>query len=281
MAVKYGIDVSHCQGKIDWARLRISNPDVKFAIIRTGYSFGDKYHDIQFSNNVTGCRNNGVDIYGVYHFSYALSEADAVREAKECVAILSKSNLPKSTIVFFDFEYDGEKFCKTNGVTCDTTFIRKVTDTFCNEIRAAGYVPGVYLNVDYHNRLYKNWFPKDAKVWAAKWVNYSGGTKVSSITTKELENKQIQPPFAFDVWQYGAVIVPNIGIVDADVIVTSTSASEPTSEEVKIESKKSNEQVAAEVVRGEWGNGAERRRRLEEAGYNYRDVQNIVNTYYE
>lgn len=280
MALKYGIDVSHCQGKIDWSKVKSSNPEIKFAIIRTGFSYGARYVDTQFDNNVFGARSVGIDIYGVYHFSYAISELDAIKEAKECLSKIERQSLPKSTIVFFDFEYAGEDFCKANSIVCDTNFVRKITDAFCNEIKAGGYVPGVYLNLDYHNRLYKNWFPKDAKVWAARWTNYSGGSKktdVKPISSKELENTKIQPTFKFDVWQYGATWIPSIGVVDADVIFETTASSEP----VKMESKKSNEDIAAEVVRGDWGNGAERMRRLEEAGYNYRAVQAIVNTYYE
>lgn len=40
---------------------------------------------------------------------------------------------------------------------------------------------------------------------------------------------------------------------------------------------KSNSQVAREVVRGKWGNGPERQRRLQAAGYDYNAVQKIVN----
>lgn len=280
MALKYGIDVSHCQGKIDWDKVRSSNPEIKFAIIRTGFSFGDKYKDTQFTNNVAGCEKNGIDIHGVYHFSYALSVFDARREAAECLAKVAAAGLSKKTIIYFDFEYAGEDFCRDHHVVCDKTFIRNITDAFCNEIKKSGYTPGVYLNEDYNKRLYENWFPKDAKVWAARWVNYSGGSKktdVKSITGKELENAKIQPTFKFDVWQYGATWIPSVGVVDADVIFEATETSDP----VKMESKKSNEDVAVEVVRGEWGNGAERMKRLEEAGYNYRAVQAIVNTYYE
>lgn len=42
-------------------------------------------------------------------------------------------------------------------------------------------------------------------------------------------------------------------------------------------SKKSNEEIANEVIRGDWGNGDERKRRLAEAGYDYNAVQAIVN----
>lgn len=40
---------------------------------------------------------------------------------------------------------------------------------------------------------------------------------------------------------------------------------------------KSNEELANEVIAGKWGNGSDRRARLEAAGYNYSAVQSIVN----
>lgn len=46
---------------------------------------------------------------------------------------------------------------------------------------------------------------------------------------------------------------------------------------VKVETKKSVDEVAREVIRGEWGNGSERKKKLEAAGYNYNEVQNRVN----
>ena len=41
--------------------------------------------------------------------------------------------------------------------------------------------------------------------------------------------------------------------------------------------KKSNEEIAREVIQGKWGNGTERKQRLTAAGYDYSTVQNIVN----
>ncbi len=41
--------------------------------------------------------------------------------------------------------------------------------------------------------------------------------------------------------------------------------------------KKSNTEVAREVINGKWGNGAERKRRLIQAGYDPKAVQKIVN----
>lgn len=40
--------------------------------------------------------------------------------------------------------------------------------------------------------------------------------------------------------------------------------------------KKSNTEIAKEVIQGKWGNGAERKKRLEDAGYDYAAVQREV-----
>ncbi len=40
---------------------------------------------------------------------------------------------------------------------------------------------------------------------------------------------------------------------------------------------KSNTEIANEVIKGVWGNGAERKQRLTAAGYNYTEIQNEVN----
>ena len=41
--------------------------------------------------------------------------------------------------------------------------------------------------------------------------------------------------------------------------------------------KKSNEEIAKEVIQGKWGNGATRKKKLKEAGYDYSAIQKIVN----
>lgn len=42
--------------------------------------------------------------------------------------------------------------------------------------------------------------------------------------------------------------------------------------------KKTVEEIAREVIQGKWGNGADRKKRLEAAGYNYAEVQAKVNS---
>ena len=45
----------------------------------------------------------------------------------------------------------------------------------------------------------------------------------------------------------------------------------------KDEIKKTNEEIANEVIAGKWGNGIDRVTKIKKAGYNYGDVQKIVN----
>lgn len=61
----------------------------------------------------------------------------------------------------------------------------------------------------------------------------------------------------------------------SDAFVTSTSAKKEPVEPAK--PKKSVDEIAKEVVAGKWGNGSERKRLLQEAGYDYNAVQKIVN----
>lgn len=61
----------------------------------------------------------------------------------------------------------------------------------------------------------------------------------------------------------GCIVNPAIGKVVAPTLTPSA--------------KKSVDEVAKEVIRGEWGNGDERYNRLTNAGYNYNEVQAKVN----
>lgn len=61
------------------------------------------------------------------------------------------------------------------------------------------------------------------------------------------------------------------GWVNAGTFV-QTGAKAPT--------KKSNEEIALEVYQGKWGNGIERKNRLEAAGYDYEAIQTLVTKMY-
>lgn len=84
----------------------------------------------------------------------------------------------------------------------------------------------------------------------------------------------------YALWQYtsGGNLDKNIFYGDRtawDKYANPKGTPEPTPEPTP--SKKSVEELANEVLEGKWGNGEERKQRLEAAGYNYQEVQNRVN----
>ena len=61
---------------------------------------------------------------------------------------------------------------------------------------------------------------------------------------------------------------------DYDLVQAEVNKLVPKS---NIPAKKTDEQLAREVIAGKWGNGAERKKRLTEAGYDYPAIQKLVN----
>lgn len=55
------------------------------------------------------------------------------------------------------------------------------------------------------------------------------------------------------------------------------SGSAPAPKPAPAPAKKSNDAIALEVIAGKWGNGDDRKKRLQAAGYDYNTIQNIVN----
>lgn len=68
--------------------------------------------------------------------------------------------------------------------------------------------------------------------------------------------------------------IPNkLGTYDDGYVAKHTTTPAP----ISTPSRKSNEEIAREVFKGKWGNGAERKKRLTAAGYNPSTIQAIVN----
>lgn len=137
MAEYRGIDVSHHNGTIDWAKVKASG-NVDFAIIRSGYGWTDgdieSQRDKRFWENVKGCEANGIP-YGIYHYSYCTDPNNAHKEAEYFLKLI-KGTKP-SYPVWFDIEDESHtKLSKAD--------LTKITDTFCSVVEKAGYYVGVY-----------------------------------------------------------------------------------------------------------------------------------------
>lgn len=81
-----------------------------------------------------------------------------------------------------------------------------------------------------------------------------------------------------DCETYKKVGYKGIAKAIADGIAPIKKSSTPTrKEEPKKVNKKSNEQIAKEVIAGKWGDGDARKKKLKAAGYSYAAIQKIVN----
>ena len=134
-----GIDVSKYQGEIDWEAVK--NDGIDYAIIRVGirgYSEGGILEDEFFRQNIEGAIANGIPV-GVYFFTQAVNEAEALEEADFVIGMLQGYELTYP--VYLDIEDVKKESCRTNGLTVEErTNNAKV---FLERIREAGYEPEI------------------------------------------------------------------------------------------------------------------------------------------
>ena len=157
-----GIDVSTHQETIDWQA--VADSGVEFAIIRAGFrgsSRGDLYEDDCFAGNLEGAKEAGLKI-GVYFFSQAVNEEEAIEEAKYVCNLLEGVSLDLP--VFYDWEYLEGRVPQPWDAPMTECAV-----AFCEEIKIAGYEPGVYFNQDY-GRSYLDLIKlQDYTLWLAEY----------------------------------------------------------------------------------------------------------------
>ncbi len=265
MAKIKGIDVSHWQGTIDWDRVKAAG--IKFAIIKAGGSDAGFYTDSKWEANYTGAKSAGIPI-GAYYFvgRDCVTAAAGKADAERFIKILNGKQLEYP--VYMDNE--AQPASAKAGIT-------EASIAFCEAMEAAGYFVGIYGSVvsGFEERM------DDSKLkayshWVAQYADkctYAG---------------------EYGIWQYSSTgrvdgIKGNVdmdyGYIDYPSIIKNggfngyekTTADKNKSGEDKPTSKKSVDELAAEVINGKWGNGEERKKKLTSAGYDYSVVQARVN----
>lgn len=175
-----GIDVSKYQGNIDWGAVAASG--INFAIIRVGYrgsSSGALVQDPYFKKNISGATKAGIKV-GLYFFTQAVNEAEAVEEASMAMSLASgyKVTYP----IFIDTE--SASGGRANGLSKSAR--TAVVKAFCQTVRNGGYKAGVYAS--------KSWYANQLNasalngycIWVAQYnssCTYSG---------------------KYDMWQYSS-----------------------------------------------------------------------------
>ena len=172
-----GIDVSTWNGNIDWNKVK--NSGVSYVIIRTGYrgsTQGSLVEDNKFRQNIKGATNAGLKV-GVYFFSQAINEVEAVEEASMVLSQIKGYKLAYP--VFIDVEPSGGR---ADGLsTGDRT---KVVNAFCQTIQNNGYKAGIYANKTWFTSKLNTSALSGYKIWLAQYN--------STVTYKG----------RYDMWQY-------------------------------------------------------------------------------
>lgn len=165
-----GIDVSTWNGNIDWNKVK--NSGVSYVIIRTGFrgsTQGSLVEDNKFRQNIQGATNAGLKV-GVYFFSQAINEVEAVEEASMVLSQVKGYKL--SYPVFIDVEPSGGRADKLS--SGDRT---KVINAFCQTIQNGGLRAGIYANKTWLSQKMNVSALSGYKIWLAQYnstVTYGG-----------------------------------------------------------------------------------------------------------
>lgn len=178
-----GIDVSFAQKEIDWSL--VGNSGIDFAMIRAGYrgyESGKLNTDDFFARNITGALNAGIEA-GVYWFSQALNEAEAVEEAEYVLKLISPYSV--TFPVAFDWEPVSSGPARTDKITGDE--LEKCALAFCRTIEEAGYSPVIYASLNLLREKYDKYTIdniSEYELWLAEYKN------------------RPEYPYQFRMWQY-------------------------------------------------------------------------------
>lgn len=179
---KFGIDVSKWNYVIDWEK--VADTKVEYAIVRLGYrgaQSGLLVEDPYFEKNMEGTMKVNIPV-GVYFFTQAINEVEAVEEASMVVELCK--HYPLSYPVFIDTEGAGEN-ARANDLSVEQR--TAVIKAFCETIKNAGYTPGVYASKNwFKNRLNANEL-ESYVLWLAEYADkpsYEGYYDLWQYTSK-------------------------------------------------------------------------------------------------
>lgn len=175
----YGIDISKHNGNID-----LSPYKDQFVIIRAGY--GKSTTDPKFSRNVAECKRLGIP-FGVYWYSYALSVADANKEAAKCLQVIKGLDIKVG--VWYDME-DADGYKGKHGAL-KSDLISEMCRTFCSAIEDAGYYAGIYASASWFRTYIKGCERYDK--WVASWGSNDGKIHGDTSATGTLHQFTSKP----------------------------------------------------------------------------------------
>ena len=303
-----GLDISSHQNGINFNQIK--DAGVQFLILRagfTGWGTGVNYNkDNCFENFYKQAKQVGIPA-GAYWYSCANNYEKGVAEAKFMYENCLKGKQFEFPI-YIDVEEDRHQ-------KVGKTYVTSAIRGFCETLEKLGYYVGIYANLNYFNNyintpslyMYDKWlaywkkdlnkpsFPYgDYGLWQNSSDGYVAGQRVdTNIAYKDypaiIKNAKLNG------FTDNNVIVNELDkYSDEQLAIMVWQGKFGNGEERKIQlgdrynavqnlvnqgagKLKSIDQIAKEVINGKWKNYPERKILLENAGYNYNEVQKRVN----
>lgn len=192
-----GVDISKQTGSVDFTGLKAAGVDyVMIRLGARGYSTGQISLDENFKENIEGAIAAGLDI-GVYFFSQAINQEEAVQEANFVVQNLDQYRANIKYPIAFDMEFVANDEARIDGLSREDR--TSIAISFLEGVKAAGYVPMLYGD----------------KEWLIMEVDL---TKLQNYDVWLTQEEDIPDyPYQYAMWQYSTSGVLNGIKGDADL----------------------------------------------------------------
>ena len=165
-----GVNISGETGNVNFAGLKAAGVDyVMIRLGSRGYSTGQIALDANFKENIEGAIAEGLGV-GVYFYSQAVSQDEAVQEASTVLQNLEPYRTNIKYPVAFDMEFVANDKARIDGLNRDDR--TAIASAFLETVKAGGYVPMIYGNKEWLikevdlGRLqdYDVWLAQDAEI---------------------------------------------------------------------------------------------------------------------
>ena len=181
--IRKGIDISYHQGTVDFDKVKADGYD--FVIVRVAYrgygKTGSLNEDKMFREYIKKARAAGLDV-GVYIFSQAINETEALEEAELVLKLIDGYDLQLPVV--YDPEFIRDDVARTDDISGEQFTANTIA--FCEKIKEAGYEPMIYSNMIWEGEVFTMSQLQDYRFWYADY----------ELTP--------QTPYAFDFWQYSS-----------------------------------------------------------------------------
>ena len=252
-----GIDISNWQEGIDLANL---THDIDFVIAKATEGIG--YTDRCCDGFIEQAKDLGL-LWGFYHFA---RENDPEQEADYFYN--ETRNYFTHGIPILDYEtqnYDNVEWCEK--------WLQRIHDL-------SGVWPILYMSASRCGEFENSWIPEKCGFWCAGYPMAYTSFINSDIpyNTYPFTNPALwQFTSSLQLSGYSGNLDGNIAYMGVEGWHAYAGMTESEPEPSPVQPYKNYRDLVASIMRGEWGNGEDRRYMLENAGYDYDYVQHLVN----